>query len=82
MKNREDWDNTKKIGLKGSERGVVGKSSMRGKKKQLDKQMNIRRTRQTREKRLTVNTEAFLCKVATKDGKDALCEFTFSLTKK
>lgn len=37
-------------GRRGSERGVVGKSSVKGKKSWLDKQTNIRETRRTKEK--------------------------------
>lgn len=47
----EDRNIYKTEGGKGSERGVVGKSSMKGKKTQLDKQRNISKRRETKGER-------------------------------
>lgn len=46
----EERGTNKTEGGKGSERGVVGKSSMKRKKSQLDKQTNISKRRETRGK--------------------------------
>lgn len=46
----EKWKKNKTEGVMGSKRGVVGKSSMKGKKSLLDKQKNIRTKRHKRGK--------------------------------